>query len=350
MIGCRAEWASEKTRKPSTPSSAPCTARRCGRRGSCKSRRSGPHTGSRALRVCSWRTFRRIHSPTSYLCRRAPSLCRFRFPLHGAPSRDVSWVSHALPVLHLADASLAAEWKPAVEDIGVVRKRAGRTFTAALSPHSSWVTSGRHEDRARLPTRHLRAVGVSFPAIRPAGCRMNLWVERRAITIPSGRRIREAAFDTDAPTYAEHFPTVEINNTFYRMPSEKTVEGWSQAAANFKLTLKAPKRITRGRLKDCARPFSDSAMAATALGPKLGTLLFQTPPFLRIDLACIRHLPGGASAGRAGSIRVSPCIVARGCDLRATEGEKSRALRGRHGELPHACRDHRQLRLLPAAR
>jgi uncharacterized protein YecE (DUF72 family) len=54
------------------------------------------------------------------------------------------------------------------------------------------------------------------------------------------------------PYYAERFPTVEINYTFYRAPNEKILEGWSAATPdNFKLTLKAPRRITHdARLRD----------------------------------------------------------------------------------------------------
>lgn len=56
------------------------------------------------------------------------------------------------------------------------------------------------------------------------------------------------------PYYAERFPSVEINNTFYRMPVPKTLEGWSAATPQrFKLTLKVPQRITHHkRLRDCA--------------------------------------------------------------------------------------------------
>src|SRR4030081_1470950 len=57
------------------------------------------------------------------------------------------------------------------------------------------------------------------------------------------------------PYYAERFSTVEINYSFYRMPTEKILAGWSrETPANFKLTLKAPKRITHdARLRDCAQ-------------------------------------------------------------------------------------------------
>ena len=54
------------------------------------------------------------------------------------------------------------------------------------------------------------------------------------------------------PYYAARFPTVEINYTFYRMPNEKIVSGWAaQTPAPYKLTLKAPRRITHdNRLKN----------------------------------------------------------------------------------------------------
>ena len=55
------------------------------------------------------------------------------------------------------------------------------------------------------------------------------------------------------PYYAARFPTVEINYTFYRMPNEKLVGGWAaQTPSPYKLTLKAPRRITHdSRLKNC---------------------------------------------------------------------------------------------------
>ena len=50
------------------------------------------------------------------------------------------------------------------------------------------------------------------------------------------------------PYYAERFPTVEINYTFYRTPNEKILDGWNKATPDpYKLTLKAPKRITHDR-------------------------------------------------------------------------------------------------------
>jgi uncharacterized protein YecE (DUF72 family) len=89
------------------------------------------------------------------------------------------------------------------------------------------------------------------------------------------------------PYYAERFPTVEINYTFYRAPNEKILEGWNQATPErFKLTLKAPKRITHdARLRDCGDRVRQFLETAATLGPKLGALLFQLPPNLKKDVA-----------------------------------------------------------------
>ena len=88
------------------------------------------------------------------------------------------------------------------------------------------------------------------------------------------------------PYYAERFPTVEINYTFYRAPNEKILDGWSKATPErFKLTLKAPKRITHdARLRDCAERVRQFLETAAVLGPKLGALLFQLPPNLKKDV------------------------------------------------------------------
>ena len=88
------------------------------------------------------------------------------------------------------------------------------------------------------------------------------------------------------PFYAAQFPTVEINYTFYRAPNEKILDGWNKATPErFKLTLKAPKRITHdARLRDCGDRVRQFLETASTLGPKLGALLFQLPPNLKKDL------------------------------------------------------------------
>ena len=87
--------------------------------------------------------------------------------------------------------------------------------------------------------------------------------------------------------YADRFATVEINYTFYRMPTPKTTEGWrAQAPEGFRYVLKAPKRITHiQRLADCAEDLAFFCESARGLGPHLGPLLFQLPPYLKRDVA-----------------------------------------------------------------
>jgi uncharacterized protein YecE (DUF72 family) len=88
------------------------------------------------------------------------------------------------------------------------------------------------------------------------------------------------------PYYAERFPTVEINYTFYRMPNEKLLSGWAaQTPTPYKLTLKAPRRITHdNRLRNCGDLVRGFCQTAGTLGDKLGALLFQLPPNLKKDL------------------------------------------------------------------
>jgi uncharacterized protein YecE (DUF72 family) len=104
------------------------------------------------------------------------------------------------------------------------------------------------------------------------------------------------------PYYAQHFATVEINYTFYRTPNEKILAGWNtQTPENFKLTLKAPKRLTHiAKLRECADLLAYFLKTAATLGPKLGAILFQLPPYFRKDLevfdAFLQLLPQGTCA------------------------------------------------------
>jgi uncharacterized protein YecE (DUF72 family) len=86
--------------------------------------------------------------------------------------------------------------------------------------------------------------------------------------------------------YAARFQTVEINYTFYRMPTPKLTAGWrDQAPAGFAYTLKAPRRLTHEKkLKDCAPDVVRLVESARGLETHLGTLLFQLPPTFRLDL------------------------------------------------------------------
>lgn len=86
--------------------------------------------------------------------------------------------------------------------------------------------------------------------------------------------------------YASRFATVEINNTFYKMPSAKLVQGWfDDVPASFTFAVKAPQQITHHkRLVECAEPLEQLFDAIEALGDKLGPILFQLPPNMKKDL------------------------------------------------------------------
>jgi uncharacterized protein YecE (DUF72 family) len=76
--------------------------------------------------------------------------------------------------------------------------------------------------------------------------------------------------------YAGRFPTVEINNTFYRMPAPDLLRKWAeQTPEAFTFVLKAPQRITHHRrLVDVSGDVSYFFQTAAALGEKLGPILF----------------------------------------------------------------------------
>jgi uncharacterized protein YecE (DUF72 family) len=102
--------------------------------------------------------------------------------------------------------------------------------------------------------------------------------------------------------YAERFPTVEINYTFYRIPTEKLLAGWSAGTPDsFSFTLKAPRRITHdSKLQRCQELLQTFCRTASTLGPKLGTLLFQLPPNFKKDAGVLKAfldlLPEGTRA------------------------------------------------------
>jgi uncharacterized protein YecE (DUF72 family) len=90
--------------------------------------------------------------------------------------------------------------------------------------------------------------------------------------------------------YAGRLPTVEINNSFYRMPKEKVLLDWAeQVPAGFCFVLKASRRITHiARLADEDGSVDYFLRTANVLGEKLGPTLFQCPPSLKKDLGRLR--------------------------------------------------------------
>jgi uncharacterized protein YecE (DUF72 family) len=110
----------------------------------------------------------------------------------------------------------------------------------------------------------------------------------------------DIATDAMLAWYAERFATVEVNNTFYRMPKESVLRGWAeQVPDGFTFVLKASQRITHhARLKDTAlEPLGYLLRASAVLGNRLGPILFQLPPNLKCDpprlAAFLEHMPAG---------------------------------------------------------
>jgi uncharacterized protein YecE (DUF72 family) len=98
-----------------------------------------------------------------------------------------------------------------------------------------------------------------------------------------------AFYPTDLPRrkflefYASRFPIIELNNTFYQLPSMEKIASWRDAVPNdFRFAMKASRRITHmERLKTPSDSLSYLLRAAAKLKEQLGPLLFQLPPFFK---------------------------------------------------------------------
>jgi uncharacterized protein YecE (DUF72 family) len=123
---------------------------------------------------------------------------------------------------------------------------------------------------------------------------MNLYVGTSGYSYPEWKG---KFYPKDLPTkqmlrsYGEHFRTVEINNTFYRLPTASVLQTWmSQVPADFKFALKAPQKITHiQRLKDAGDLVSSLFEVIGVLKTRLGPLLFQLPPNFKKDLPRLRQ-------------------------------------------------------------
>lgn len=91
--------------------------------------------------------------------------------------------------------------------------------------------------------------------------------------------------------YLSHFDTVEINNSFYRLPSEQTFANWRQATpAGFCFAVKASRFLTHNKkLKDPENALHNFLPRAQALKEKLGPILFQLPPRWRVNVERLRE-------------------------------------------------------------
>jgi len=89
--------------------------------------------------------------------------------------------------------------------------------------------------------------------------------------------------------YAQHFKTTEINNTFYRIPTEQNIAAWyGEVPADFSFTLKLNQKITHmKRLKNTDEEMERFLEVAAVMKEKLGTILVQLPPYAKKDAASL---------------------------------------------------------------
>jgi uncharacterized protein YecE (DUF72 family) len=108
---------------------------------------------------------------------------------------------------------------------------------------------------------------------------------RKGVFYPEGLRARE-----ELGYYASRFPTVELNNTFYRLPTPEMVTRWREATPeDFRFAVKASRFITHvKRLRGVGDELALFLERASQLGPKLGPILFQLPPNQQLDLPRLR--------------------------------------------------------------
>jgi uncharacterized protein YecE (DUF72 family) len=92
--------------------------------------------------------------------------------------------------------------------------------------------------------------------------------------------------------YVTQFDTVELNNTFYKLPSEDAVDAWRDAVpANFVFAVKASRFLThRIKLKDPMRALGNFIPLIGRFGAKLGPVLFQLPPQWQVNVERLADL------------------------------------------------------------
>jgi len=129
-----------------------------------------------------------------------------------------------------------------------------------------------------------------------------LWIGTSGWVYPHWR---EVFYPARLPTtrwlshYTQHFPTVELNNSFYRLPSERAFRGWREKAPpGFIFAVKANRYITHmKKLKEPEDNVSTLLGRIKMLGDKLGPILFQLPPRWHYNeerlAAFLESLPGG---------------------------------------------------------
>jgi uncharacterized protein YecE (DUF72 family) len=129
-------------------------------------------------------------------------------------------------------------------------------------------------------------VQAPSPAVAPApvriGCSGWIYKHWRGLFYPEALPVKKwFAY------YASEFDTVEINNSFYRLPRPETFAAWrEQSPTDFCYAVKANRFLTQAqKLKECEEPMARMMRSFEALKPALGPILYQLPPRFHLNLA-----------------------------------------------------------------
>lgn len=134
---------------------------------------------------------------------------------------------------------------------------------------------------------------------------MNLWIGTSGFQYPEWKGTfypEDLPASKMLPFYAERFSTTEINYTFRRIPSAKTIDGWWKTTPQrFKFSLKAPQKITHfAKLRGCGDTLRYFFQVISDLEAKLGPVLFQLPPAFKKDASVLasflEEIPPGMRA------------------------------------------------------
>lgn len=131
---------------------------------------------------------------------------------------------------------------------------------------------------------------------------MNHWIGTSGFQYPEWKG---TFYPEDLPTskmlafYTERFSTTEVNYTFRRIPSPKTIQNWWQGTPErFKFSLKAPQKVTHfAKLRNCGDTMRYFCQVICDLEAKLGPVLFQLPPAFKKDTAVLAEFLNDVPAG-----------------------------------------------------
>ena len=152
--------------------------------------------------------------------------------------------------------------------------------------------------------------------------------------------------------YSRHFDTVELNNTFYRLPPENGLDNWRDSTPEgFLFAAKGSRFITHmKKLKDPETAIGRYFERVDRLGPKLGPIVFQTPPWWEVNLERLEAFLDGAAGRPPLCLRAAPSVLAHLRGLPHPAAPKRRFLHLRDRRVPLADRDHGGFHLRPPAR